>query len=245
MKELLAPEAAPAPSKPNKRKTVTETKHYRQAFKDLEKAENLAEETNRLALLLGVRKDGLNTTNAQRAVSKAVEEFVEARQQAKDNGYSSLAYALKALGQKTPELQLPEWAQYAPPHWSNETELERVEHWQKPKLYKKKAVTPLQAQHQLDRLKPTLKLVLDELEWDPEELEQVKKALNTESYSDFQESLFDFLRGLAEDTEEATTETSNEVELEFEAELEELRAESEKLGLEFDKEAARSLLVKG
>lgn len=225
---------------------MTEPKHYRQAFKDLEKAENLAEETNRLGLLLGVRTDGLNTTNAQRAVSKAVEELVEARQQAKDNGYASLAFALKALGQKTPEVQLPEWAQYAPPHWSNETELERTDYSLfKTRYYKVKAVTPLQAQRQLDRLKPTLKLVLDELGWDPEELEKVKRALNTKSYSDFQESLFDFLRSLTEDTEKATTETSNEVELEFEAELEELRAESEKLGLEFDEEAALSLLVKG
>jgi hypothetical protein len=223
---------------------VTKPKHYRQAFKDLEKAENLAEETNRLGLLLGVRTDGLNTTNAQRAVSKAVEELVEARQQAKDNGYASLAFALKALGQKTPELQLPEWAQFAPAHWSNETELEYVQHWQKSKLYKVKAVTPLQAQRQLDRLKPTLKLVLDELDWDPVELELFRRALNTESYLDFQDSLFDFLRSLAEDTEEATTETSNKL-LEFEAKLEELRVESEKLGLEFDEEEAWSLLVKG
>jgi multidrug efflux pump subunit AcrA (membrane-fusion protein) len=225
---------------------MTEPKHYRQAFKDLEKAENLAEELNRLALLLGTRRDGLNTANAQRAVSKAVEELVEARQQAEDNGYRSLAVALKALGQKTPELELPQWAQFAPAHWSNETTLETVEHWRKSKLYKVKAVTPLQAQRQLDRLKPTIKLVLDELYWDPEEMEEVKKALMKLDYTDFQQELFGFLRrvteaGEDEETEEATTETSNEPNPELEASLEEMR---QALGEEFDEEAARALLVK-
>ena len=243
---MLAPEAAPPTSKPNKRK-MTEPKHYRQAFKDLEKAENLAEEVNRLALLLGTRPDGLNTANAQRAVSKAVEELVEARQQAEDNGYRSLAVALKALGQKTPDLQLPEWARFAPAHWSNETELEFVEHWKKSKLFKKKAVTPLQAQHQLNRLKPTIKHVLDELDWDPEQMEEVKKALMTLGYKDFQHELYDFLRrvtqaGEDEETEEATTETSNEADPELEASLEEMR---QALGDEFDEEVARALLVNG
>ena len=242
---MLAPEAVPPTSKPNRRK-MTEPKHYRQAFKDLEKAENLAEELNRLALLLGTRPDGLNTANAQRAVSKAVEELVEARQQAEDNGYRSLATALKALGQKTPDLQLPEWARFAPAHWSNETELEWVEHWKKSKLYKKKAVTPLQAQHQLNRLKPTIKLVLDELDWDPEQMEEVKKALMTLGYKDFQHELYDFLRRVTQegDDDEVNEETAAEQpDLELEAKVEELRAESEKLGLEFDEEVARALLT--
>lgn len=222
---------------------MTQSKHYRQALKDLEKAENLAEETNRLALLLGARADGLNVTNAQRTVSKAVEEFVEARQQAKDNGYASLAFALKALGQKTPALRLPEWAQYAPAHWSNETELEHVEHWRKSKLYKVKAVTPLQAQKQLDSLKPTLKLVLDELDWDPAQLEDVKKALLTLTYKDFQEELFSFLRRTTEEpdeVDEAEETTANQQDPELEASLEELR---QTLGDEFDEDAARCVLA--
>ena len=221
---------------------MTQTKHYKQALKDLERAENLAEETNRLALLLGARADGLNVTNAQRTVSKAVEELVEVRQQAKTNGYASLAFALKALGQKNPELQLPDWAQYAPAHWSNETELEHVEHWRKSKLYKVKAVTPLQAQKQLDRLKPTLKLVLDELGWDPAQLENVKDALMTKSYRDFQERLFSFLRGTEEQDEvdEAEETTANQKDPELEASLEELR---QTLGEEFDEDAARCVLA--
>ena len=219
---------------------MTQAKHYKQALKDLERAENLAEETNRLALLLGAREDGLNVTNAQRTVSKAVEEFVEARQQAKDNGYASLAFALKALGQKTPALRLPEWAQYAPAHWSNETELEHVEHWRKSKLYKVKAVTPLQAQKQLDSLKPTLKLVLDELDWDPAQLEDVKKALLTLTYKDFQEELFSFLRRTTEEPDEAKETTANQQDPELEASLEELR---QTLGDEFDEDAARCVLA--
>ena len=225
---------------------MTAPKHYRQAFKDLEKAENLAEELNRLALLLGVSPDGLNTPNAQRAVSKAVGELVEARQQAKDNGYSSLAVALKALGQKTPDLQLPEWAQFAPAHWINETTLETVEHWRKTKLYKKKAVTPVQAQKQLDGIKKWIKLVLDELEGRPDQQENVKVAFMTLSYEDFFDRLLSFLRGDPdeEDEEEATENTVSQANPELEAKLEELRTTSQELGEEFDEEATRALLTK-
>jgi len=210
---------------------------------ELRKNEGYNQETNRLGLLLGVSPDGLNTPNAQRAVSKAVLELVEARQQAKDNGYASLAVALKALGQKTPELQLPEWALFAPAHWSNETELEHVEHWRKSKLYKKKAVTPLQAQHQLDRLKPTLKTVLDELEGRPDQQENVRDCLTKLSYTDFQERLFSFLRGEHDDEEVKEETTAEQPDLELEAKVEELRAESEKLGLEFDEDATRAYLL--
>ena len=245
---MLAPEAAPPTSKPNKRK-MTEPKHYRQAFKDLEKAENLAEEVNRLALLLGTRPDGLNTANAQRAVSKAVEELVEARQQAEDNGYRSLAVALKALGQKTPDLQLPEWARFAPAHWTKEASVETIYYWKNGRRVdapeRKAAVTPVQAQRQLDRLKPTLKTVLDELEDRPDQQENVKEALMTLSYDVFQERVFSFLRGEHVDEEGEEETTAEQPDLELEAKVEELRAESEKLGLEFDEEVARALLVNG
>lgn len=226
---------------------MAEHKHYRQAFKDLEKAENLAEELNRLALLLGTRPDGLNTANAQRAVSKAVEELVEARQQAEDNGYRSLAVALKALGQKTPDLQLPLWAQFAPAHWINETSLEIVEHWRKSKLYKKKAVTPIQAQKQLDGVKKWIKLVLDELEGRPDQQENVKEAFMSLSYEDFFDRLLSFLRDDPdeEDEEEEVTEnTVSQADPELEAKLEELRTTSQELGEEFDEEATRALLTK-
>ena len=222
---------------------MTEPKHYRQAFKDLEKAENLAEELNRLALLLGTRRDGLNTANAQRAVSKAVLELVEARQQAKDNGYASLAVALKALGQKTPELELPEWALWAPAHWINETELERVEHWRKTKLYKKKAVTAVQAQKQLEGLQKRIKLVLDELEDRPDQQENVRAALMTLSYEDFSKELLRFLRGDPDEEAEEEETTAEQPDLELEAKVEELRAEHKTLGLEFDEEAARAALL--
>lgn len=213
---------------------------------ELKKNEAYNQETKRLALLLGTRPDGLNTANAIRTVSKAVEELVEARQQAEDNGYRSLAIALKALGQKTPDLQLPEWALFAPAHWTVESGVEKVQHVKNSRTvdstYKVRGVTPLQAQKQLDRLKPTIKLVLDELDWDPEQIEAVKKALTTMGYTDFQQELFSFLRRVTEMGEGAETETSNEADPELEASLEELR---QALGDEFDEEAARALLVKG
>jgi hypothetical protein len=212
---------------------------------ELKKNEGYNQETNRLGLLLGVSPDGLNTPNAQRAVSKAVLELVEARQQAKDNGYSSLAFALKALGQKTPDLQLPEWALYAPSHWTVEPGVEKVQHVKNSRTvdstYKVKGVTALQAQHQLNRLKPTIKLVLDELNWDPEETVKVKDALTTLSYTDFQQELFGFLRRVTEKGEdEAVTETGNEADPELEASLEEMR---QALGDEFDEDAARTYLL--
>jgi len=229
---------------------VTEPKHYRQAFKDLEKAENLAEELNRLALLLGVSPGGLNTPNAQRAVSKAVVELVEARQQAKDNGYSSLAVALKALGQKTPDLQLPLWAQFAPAHWTKEASVETIYYWKNGRrVYAPKrnpAVTAVQAQRQLDGVKKWIKLVLDELEGRPDQQENVKEAFMTLSYEDFFDRLLSFLRDdpYEEDEEEEVTEnTVSQADPELEAKLEELRASSQELGEEFDEEATRALLT--
>ena len=224
---------------------MTEPKHYRQAFKDLEKAENLAEELNRLALLLGVSPDGLNTPNAQRAVTKAVVELVEARQQAKDNGYSSLAVALKALGQKTPEPELPEWARFAPAHWVVKTGVQHVEHWKHGNIvkthYKVKEVTAIQAQRQLDRLKPYLSEVLEKLDWEPAEVENVKEAFLTQSHREFEDSLLNFLRG---DTSEDQVEETSQTDPEMEANLEELRTTSQELGEKFDEEATRALLTK-
>ena len=245
---MLAPEATPPTSKPNKRK-MTEPKHYRQAFKDLEKAENLAEELNRLALLLGVSPDGLNTPNAQRAISKAVVELVEAKQQAKDNGYSSLAVALKALGQKTPDLQLPLWAQFAPAHWTKEASVETIYYWKNGRRVeapkRNPAVTAVQAQKQLDGIKKRIKLVLDELEGHPDERENVKEALMTLSYDDFSNRLFSFLRCDEEGDDEVVMEnTVSHPDPELEAKLEELRASSQELGEEFDEEATRALLTK-
>ena len=88
--------------------------------------------------------------------------------------------------------------------------------------------------------------MLDELEGHPGQQENVRDCLTKLSYIDFQERLFSFLRGEHEEEEEVKEETAAEQpDLELEAKVEELRAESEKLGLEFDEDAARSLLVKG
>jgi hypothetical protein len=224
---------------------MTELKHFKQAQKDLFKAEQLAEEINRLALLLGATPAGLNTTNAQRSVAKAVEELVEAREQAKELGYSSLAFALMALGQKKPELQLPDWAHYAPAHWVVETGVQHVEHWKNGKLvtthYKDKEVTAIQAQRQLDRLKPYLSEVLEKLDWDPAEVENVKEVFLTQSHKEFEDGLLNFLRSA---TSEDQVEETSQTDPELEAKLEELRTTSQELGEEFDEEATRALLAK-
>jgi len=224
---------------------MTELKHFKQAQKDLLKAEQLAEEINRLALLLGVTPAGLNTTNAQRSVAKAVEELVAAREQAEELGYSSLAFALMALGQKKPELRLPDWARFAPAHWVVETGVQNVEHWKNggrvTTHYKVKEVTAIQAQRQLDRLKPYLSEVLEKLDWDPAEVENVKEAFLTQRHREFEEGLLNFLRG--DRTGEQVEETS-QTDHELEAKLEELRTTSQELGKEFDEEATRALLTK-
>jgi hypothetical protein len=224
---------------------MTELKHFKQAQKDLLKAEQLAEEINRLALLLGATPAGLNTTNAQRSVAKAVEELVAAREQAEELGYSSLARALMALGQKKPELRLPDWARIAPAHWVVETGVQKVEHWKNGNIitthYKVKEVTGIQAQRQLDRLKPYLSEVLESLNWEPAEVENVKEAFLTQSHREFEDGLLNFLRG---DTSEEQVEETNQVDPELEAKLEELRTTSQELGEEFDEEATRALLTK-
>ena len=223
---------------------MTQTKHYKQASKDLERADNIAEEMIRLGLMLGVKPGGLNPVNAQRAVSKAVEELVEARETANNNGYDSLGFALKALGQKTPEIQLPDWVQWAPAHWIVEASVETISYWKNGRRVdapkRKSAVTALQAQKQLDRLKPTIKLVFDELDWKPEELDKVKKAFLTLTFADFQEALFGFLRSDGDENEDTEEVTTGQKDPELEARLEELK---QSLGVEFDEDAARCLLA--
>lgn len=227
---------------------MTELKHFKQAYKDLLKAEQIAEDINRLALLLGAKPDGLNVTNSQRAVAKAVEEHVAARDQAKSLGYASLAFALMALGQKKPVPQLPDWATIFPNHWVMETGLEKTTGWKNglrvENLYKAKAVTALQAQRKLDRIKPTLLQVLEELNWDPAQVDEVKDAFLTLSAEKFQEELFDFLRNKATGEEEEGGEaTATQAETELEAKVEDLRIAAAETGEDFDEDAARCLLL--
>lgn len=221
--------------------------HLKNAFKELETVERHLEELTQLAIELGANQNGLNTYNTVKHLQAVGKELLDARKTAEANGYATLAFALKALGQKTPDIQLPEWALYAPAHWSNEASIETIYYWKNGRKIdapkRKQAVTPLQAQRQLDRLKPTIKLVLDELYWDPEEMEEVKEALMTLGYTDFQQRLFGFLRQLTEAGEvEDAEEVSNEPDPELEASLEEMR---QALGDEFDEDAVRCLLAIG
>jgi hypothetical protein len=230
---------------------VTEVRHYKQALKDLEKAERLAEELTELATLLGVKADGPNAYNASKAVAKAVRGLLTLEEEAQRLGYKSPALALKALSQVKPAVELPEVFRYYPAHWVREAGVERVEVWKNGKRvdrnYKVTAVTPLQAQGRLDRLVPVLAEVLKEgesLDNHAQLSAEVVDAFNTRSYEDFVEQCFDFLRG------ETPYDDENEVEKVVEAtddkleqQLEVLRRLAAETGHPFDEEATGCLLL--
>jgi hypothetical protein len=151
-----------------------------------------------LAKKLGIKDDGLNVDNALKSVSRAIDQYVECGELVLQNGYSSLAFALKALGQKKLQKQFPDWCSVYPDHWLQEMELRKEEAWANgrsvARLYKVPEVTHWRTQKNLDSLKPVLLRVFNELDWNPIQLEEVRKAYNSKSYHDFQHKLYDFLR---------------------------------------------------
>ena len=230
---------------------MTEVRYYRQAQKDLEKAERLAEEVAELAALLGANADGPNAYNASKAVAKAVRRLLSLEQEAQRLGYKSTALALKALSQVKPAVELPEDFRYYPAHWVREAGVERVEAWKNGRRvdrnYKVTAVTPLQAQGRLDRLAPVLAEVLKEVESRDnraELLAEVVDAFNTRSYEGFVEQCFDFLRGETPcDDENEVEEVVEAADDKLEQQLEELRRLAAETGNPFDEEATRCLLL--
>ena len=219
---------------------------------DLEKEnERLREWQATLLELTGTSRPDHVLSVVQTTAERLAEREADLQELCEAAGVShkgNLLQKLRALGQKKPELQLPDWATFFPNHWVMETALEKTTGWKNglrvENLYKAKAVTALQAQRKLDRIKPTLLQVLEELNWDPAQVDEVKDAFLTLSAEKFQEALFDFLRNKATGEEEDGGEaTATQAETELEAKVEDLRIAAAETGEDFDEDAARCLLL--
>jgi hypothetical protein len=192
----------PPPPPPKSSKEMTKQKHLAATFKQLERVESNLEALTQLALELGANPVGLHSDNAVKAVLAAGNELLAARAQAEGLGYKSLALALKALSQTKTADELPEVFRYYPEHWVREAGVERVTVWNNGKSsdrnYKVTSVTPLMAQRNLKRLAPVLADVIEEAKTreNPEgELAEVVESFNTDTYEEFAENCFRFLRG--------------------------------------------------
>jgi hypothetical protein len=143
--------------------------------------------------------EGLSPTNALRVLEKVCRDYDAAVTKAKRLGYTSLANALQALGQRGID-NVPSKFKVYPDQWVVQGGLEWREIWFEGKRtmrsYKTKTVTPELAQRQCNQVQPHLSTLLKVL---PEsQLEDVIKSLyetyKEETYETFVDTVFYMLR---------------------------------------------------
>jgi hypothetical protein len=145
---------------------------------------------------------------------------------------------------------LPEVFRYHPPHWVKEAktvkEYDDVRY--KYVTRTEKGVTAPQAQRKLDRLAPVIAAVLKESEQasNPDAfLAEMVGCFNTETYDEFADLCYKYLRNDPEDqqeesvVEEVVEGTNNKLE----QQLEEMRLAAAETGEDFDEDATRCLLL--
>lgn len=182
----------------------TEHRKVSKAFKEAyEQASRLEESLYSLATKAGASDSGLNHTNAERAVDKALSRLNSYEERAKDLGYTSLGKLLEGVG-KTKQTRLPDLYDTVPPDWVQPARLERVRNGLKERTYKVPAVTPKQAQANLKSLRPVLEELYEAWEWEKNPTDDAFKAVEdafvNKPYLTFyrlvQESLFEAKTGL-------------------------------------------------
>jgi len=168
--------------------------HYAAGFRAMEQAAKHAETLTQAAIDLGVPSAGLNVDNAVRSVVKAARSYAEAEDQARELGYTSLATALKALGQKRTFIHVPLELTIAPSHWQAERKYvtEDIGFHRGRRSERKRviaAIDAVKAQQMLQRLLP----VMDEYceAANEEELEDMKKGFHALSYKHFARALYE------------------------------------------------------
>ena len=188
------------------------------AFKEAyEQASRLEEGIFILATKAGANNNGLNHTNALRALDKAVSQLNDYEQHAKDLGYTSLGKLLEGAA-KTKKSRLPALYDVAPLEWIKPARIERVRNGLRERTYKVPAVGPKQAQALLKGIRPLLEQ-LYEL-WDGEAgLKDVEDAYKTLSYEEFLSevhlAVYEALTGeVREEVDEAPSPSAKEPTLE-------------------------------
>jgi len=168
--------------------------HYAAGFKALEQAARHAETLTQVAIELGVPQAGLNVDNAVKSVTKAARAHAEAEDRARELGYTSLATALKALGQKRTFLHVPTELTIAPSHWqaqrhytSEPIGFVRGQRSERKRLVEE--VTAVKAQRMLQQLLPAMNEYCEGAT--QEDIDAMKEGFLTQSYKEFSRALFE------------------------------------------------------
>ena len=135
--------------------------------------------------------DPANDVNNVRSIQKELRHLYELRARAREAGYTSLAVALKAVGQQK-KTNLPPLYNVPPLQWVTPARLERVREGLKERVYKVPAVTTKKAQALLKGIRPLLKQ-LYELWGEDVDYTPVEEAYRTQSYKEFVASLHQVL----------------------------------------------------
>jgi hypothetical protein len=223
-----------------------------------QKLDTLEAKVLNLATKAGAKPGGLNLGNALKTLESCVTDRETYETEVKALGYTSLAVALKALGQKTRHLvDLPDALRYAPRHWVYETYYRTEEVWKNgkrvPKKVLERGVNARTAQRQRAGLEQSLQelwyLVLTNEDLTQSEkddyLNSVVQSYKTDTYFNFSKRLNSELNTWCGDTEEEEEETDTVVRQRTEEEqtaLNEFRQQCETDGVEYDEEAALHLL---
>jgi hypothetical protein len=231
-----------------------------QLLKELGKLDNYLNDLRVLGEKAGVKPEGFNYSNALLAVSKKLTEHAETEATVKELGYTSVAFALKALGQTNrPLVELPAVLRHAPPHWVQETRYESEEYWkdgkQRTRQVLVRGTNARTAQRQRAGLEKDLQelwhLVLTDESSTQEQkdsyLKQVVECYNATTYFDFTQALLEqlnVLNGNDQDDGEVKEETNTTTELEphTREELERFKQQCVENGVEYDEKAALLLL---
>lgn len=184
--------------------------YYGSAFRELEKAEEVAAALIQAALEAGAKPQGLNVSNALNKVLRELRDYRALLSQAEELG-SSLPNILKSyrMRKQAPEVFLPAPFRVAPEHWVSENRLEKQEGWANgkrvEKLYKGRGVTALTAQGRCKRLQPVLVALFEQYRESGREgyedyVEAIEQAYQTAPYEEFMAEVFSELREFSQET---------------------------------------------
>jgi hypothetical protein len=229
-------------------------------LKELGKVNRYLEDLRDLAVKAGVNEAGFTYTNAVLALDKRLSQLNECEQVAKEQGYGTLAIALKALGQiRKPLAELPERIRYAPSHWVISDYYRTEEVFKNGKRTERKILVRGRTARTAQRLRDGLEGMLQELwyrtETDSEMNEEEKEAYKREviekyqnpevTYERFAKMVLDGLHGTdyPEDEEINSTKCTGTSDPELAAKLDGYRQDCEAAGVTYDEGAARVLLI--
>ena len=194
---------------------ISRSAQLKQLAKELEAAEKEDQKRQKdlqrwsdLATRIDLSLENRSPYHQATAVEATLEAYAELERKSKELGYTSLAVALKAVGQQK-KTNLPPLYNVPPLQWVTGARLERVREGLKERVYKVPAVTTKKAQALLKGIRPLLEQ-LYELWGEDVDYTPVEEAYRTQSYKEFVASLhqvlFEEVAGIEQEEEVVVTE---------------------------------------